>query len=172
MELSRGHRYERIPKSDRSEFTEPHSKPWMAVLLSKLDNDREDYAPCGAALISRTPYTFEKVENGSSEILITAAHCVVSRGYVNSPQRVFVLFGKHDTSKYENSEIRIGVKSIMYKEGYKIYNTTYDIAMLKLVKPVVFNKYIKPIPLSKSMITNVHSCSVSGWGISDRHTIG
>uniref|UniRef100_A0A915HW52 Uncharacterized protein n=1 Tax=Romanomermis culicivorax TaxID=13658 RepID=A0A915HW52_ROMCU len=77
QELSRGHRYERIPKSDRSEFTEPHSKPWMAVLLSKLDNDREDYAPCGAALISRPPYTFEKVENGSSDILITAAHCVV-----------------------------------------------------------------------------------------------
>uniref|UniRef100_A0A915HXJ7 Peptidase S1 domain-containing protein n=1 Tax=Romanomermis culicivorax TaxID=13658 RepID=A0A915HXJ7_ROMCU len=43
--------------------------------------------------------------------------------------------------------------------------------MLKLEKPVAFNEYIKPIPLSNFTISDVDSCSVSGWGISDSDTL-
>uniref|UniRef100_A0A915I8M8 Peptidase S1 domain-containing protein n=1 Tax=Romanomermis culicivorax TaxID=13658 RepID=A0A915I8M8_ROMCU len=38
---------------------------------------RDGNSSCGAALINRPPYHTESLDEGSSDMLLTAAHCVI-----------------------------------------------------------------------------------------------
>uniref|UniRef100_A0A915K7W2 Uncharacterized protein n=1 Tax=Romanomermis culicivorax TaxID=13658 RepID=A0A915K7W2_ROMCU len=61
-------------------YATPHSKPWSAVLLREKEYDGKR-AACGAFLINRPPNEHSYVENGSSDLLLTAAHCLMDIGY-------------------------------------------------------------------------------------------
>uniref|UniRef100_A0A915IGS7 Uncharacterized protein n=1 Tax=Romanomermis culicivorax TaxID=13658 RepID=A0A915IGS7_ROMCU len=69
-------RSRRVMEDDQSSQAIPHSKPWSAVLLTEHEQHAQP-APCGAFLINRPPYQHDNIEQGSSDLLITAAHCLM-----------------------------------------------------------------------------------------------
>uniref|UniRef100_A0A915K5N4 Peptidase S1 domain-containing protein n=1 Tax=Romanomermis culicivorax TaxID=13658 RepID=A0A915K5N4_ROMCU len=66
----------RVFKYRGTAYATPHSKPWSAVLLREKEYDGKRTA-CGAFLINRPPNEHDYVENGSSDLLLTAAHCLM-----------------------------------------------------------------------------------------------
>ena len=131
----------------------PHSLPWQAALVverTHFDGSTSQHAYCGASIISR-------------EWIITAAHCAKDK-YPTEDIRVWL--GSHNLKKQENTRvIRHLVKKIQHSQ-YDAATTDYDIALLKLSKPVEFNKYIRPICLPGAQKRAIEGSSslISGWG--------
>uniref|UniRef100_A0A915K2T3 Peptidase S1 domain-containing protein n=1 Tax=Romanomermis culicivorax TaxID=13658 RepID=A0A915K2T3_ROMCU len=67
-QLHKDHRSKRVISN---KYATPHSRPWMVILT------RDGNVSCGAALINRPPYHTEGLDEGSSDMLLTAAHCVI-----------------------------------------------------------------------------------------------
>uniref|UniRef100_A0A915KZI2 Peptidase S1 domain-containing protein n=1 Tax=Romanomermis culicivorax TaxID=13658 RepID=A0A915KZI2_ROMCU len=53
---------------------EPNSRPWMALYGENA---------CSAFLINEKAHLFDDVEEGASDIMLTAAHCVIGDKYVD-----------------------------------------------------------------------------------------
>uniref|UniRef100_A0A915KD05 Peptidase S1 domain-containing protein n=1 Tax=Romanomermis culicivorax TaxID=13658 RepID=A0A915KD05_ROMCU len=65
------HRSKRVVND---QYATPHSRPWMVMLT------RDGKYICGAALVNRPPNHHQADSTGSSDILLTAAHCLVQHG--------------------------------------------------------------------------------------------
>ncbi|MBN3305334.1 OVCH1 protein, partial [Amia calva] len=60
----------------------------------------------------------------------------------------------------------LSVKEVILHPGYNDISLDYDVALLQLATPLVYNNYVHPVCLpSKSQEVNYSgSCTVSGWG--------
>uniref|UniRef100_A0A915J016 Peptidase S1 domain-containing protein n=1 Tax=Romanomermis culicivorax TaxID=13658 RepID=A0A915J016_ROMCU len=171
--LQGAHRSKRVLKTEITEYAKPHSKPWMAILLRPNRYRDDAYIPCGAFLINRPPYLHDSVSRGSSDLLLTAGHCLVDNGRLwsrkeqirHTPDKFTVFLGKHNASGYEDTEQRFHViNSIVHKKYVDINDPKYDIGLIQLNRKVAFNEFIKPIPLIKLKPKLKTNCSMSGWG--------
>jgi len=101
----------------------------------------------------------------NSEWVLTAAHCV---GEKRSMDTYSITVGEHDyMKKGEKNEVVHAIKQIivhpLYKGGRGNY---YDIALLRLSKPIAFNAFVRPICLPE--VSDNHEgqkCHVAGWGV-------
>merc|ERR1711964_545158 len=119
------------------------SWPWQILMLK---NGR---AGCGGTLIN-------------SRWVVTAGHCV--HRYENSPRSFKVRVGDHDRNRQEGSEVEIQVERVFKHERYNSRNLDYDIALFKLAKPAIFNKWVQPACLPSADVPVDTECYITGWG--------
>ncbi|XP_048584154.1 coagulation factor IX isoform X2 [Nematostella vectensis] len=128
--------------------------PWQIALLFK----RQQY--CGGALVHE-------------RWVVTGAHCF--NPYTSEDPRDWnVTLGEYNLAVNESFEQRRGVKSITVHEHYKsmwfegITDTPpmFDIALIELDRPVVFNFHVQPICIMRPNISFKWNtaCFISGWG--------
>ncbi|XP_017492330.1 PREDICTED: serine protease easter-like [Rhagoletis zephyria] len=135
--------------------------PWMALLIYNSEDDR---FKCGGSLIT---------EN----FVLTAAHCMVGV----AEKIIGVRLGEHDLSEEEdcitvhNSRRicappieDIGVERTIPHPGYNNARKTNDVGLVKLNRPVHFQKHIKPICLpiipEAGQIPTDRRFFIAGWG--------
>jgi len=94
--------------------------------------------------------------------VITAAHCVYKRE--NYHYLFDVVVGEYDRNKVEGTEVSHKVENIFRHSGWSAYTLTNDITLIKLKKPVVFNKYVMPACLPSTDPKVGSDCYITGWG--------
>lgn len=110
--------------------TKPGDWPWMAMLCNKNSNENM----CGGTLLG-------------NRWIVTAAHCVYDMETADS---VFVKLGAYKNPSTNSSNYAVDKLFIhpKFNMGAK-YN--YDVALIKLKEPVVFERTIRSICLPNSL---------------------
>ncbi|XP_067245922.1 trypsin-like [Chanodichthys erythropterus] len=116
----------------------PHSQPWQVYLT-------DECYECGGSLIKK-------------RWVVSAAHCDFAFS------RLIVHLGKHKKFVKEATEQKIGVEKVFRYPKYDDQTLNNDIMLIKLRKPAIINKYVKPIPLTTNCTSAGEQCLVSGWG--------
>lgn len=84
--------------------------------------------------------------------ILTAKHCT----RVNSPRRIRVVAGEHKKSVYERKEqVRYGTQIIRHSRR--------DLALVKLNKPLVYNRYVRSVRWGYAPALNSRFVA-AGWG--------
>ncbi|XP_074848987.1 coagulation factor XI-like isoform X1 [Carettochelys insculpta] len=125
----------------------PGEWPWQVSLQVKLSTQRH---LCGGSIIS-------------NQWILTAAHCTDN---LENPNLWRVYAGILKLSEIKEDTPFFGVQEIIIHSQYVAADTGYDIALMKLDKPMNFTDLQWPICLpskekSNTMYTN---CWVTGWG--------
>jgi len=133
----------------------PYSWPWQAALFWKTNKGMEYH--CGATLIS-------------NQWLMTGAHCVKNLPDASS---YLVKLGVFNHAKNdEPGEEVLGLSEIHMHPNYDAGRqccSPYDIALLKLSKPVEYSDHISPVCLPVEQDDEVPPSGASvvsiGWGL-------
>uniref|UniRef100_A0A8B9GCS9 Coagulation factor XI n=1 Tax=Amazona collaria TaxID=241587 RepID=A0A8B9GCS9_9PSIT len=125
----------------------PGEWPWQVSLHVKLSRQRH---LCGGSIIS-------------SQWILTAAHCVMS---LENPNIWRVYAGILKQSEINADTPFFKVEEIIVHPQYKYAQTGYDIALMKLDKPMNFTDLQLPICLPSKEDANIlyTDCWVIGWG--------
>ena len=85
----------------------------------------------------------------------------------NDPTRWLIYVGKHHVTKNDPTETTHRVQAIIVHESYDNMTLRNDIALLKLLDPIQFTDYVKPIcipPTRRRVVTVGDVCYSLGWG--------
>ncbi|XP_027650737.1 coagulation factor XI isoform X3 [Falco peregrinus] len=125
----------------------PGEWPWQVSLHVKLPRQRH---LCGGSIIS-------------NQWVLTAAHCVMS---LENPNIWRVYAGILKQSEINEDTPFFKVEEIIVHPQYKYAQTGYDIALMKLDKPMNFTDLQLPICLPSKEDANIlyTDCWVIGWG--------
>ncbi|CAO2641363.1 Transmembrane protease serine 9 [Lemmus lemmus] len=90
--------------------------------------------------------------------LLSAAHCF--------NQQVQVHLGTTSLLGVGGSPVKLGLRRVALHPRYNPGILDFDVALLELARPLVFNKYIQPIclPLAIHKFPVGRKCMISGWG--------
>ncbi|XP_008277682.1 transmembrane protease serine 3 [Stegastes partitus] len=126
-------------------ISKPGQFPWQVSLHYKSEH------LCGGSIIT-------------SRWILTAAHCVY--GFEDSS-----LWAVHVglTEQLIHGAQSLTVESIVYHSRYRHRGLDYDIALMKLARPLVFNGLVEPICLPNygEEFTEGTMCWISGWGATE-----
>uniref|UniRef100_A0A3B4AWG2 Peptidase S1 domain-containing protein n=1 Tax=Periophthalmus magnuspinnatus TaxID=409849 RepID=A0A3B4AWG2_9GOBI len=111
-----------------------HSWPWQVSLTFIT------MPACGGAILS--PFW-----------VLSAAHCFRRSSLWT------VLAGKHDLDNL-NEKVSI----ILIHKDYSTQTKEYDIALLKLKEPLIFNDFVRPINIWMTTLPLFTECTTTGWG--------
>ncbi|KAM0734718.1 Clotting factor G beta subunit [Formica fusca] len=130
--------------------------PWMAGIIS-VNRSR---VICGASIIN-------------DRYVLTAAHCIV---YGFNKDDLKVTVGAHDSCKWDAKSTIFSVENIFPHPNYDSQTHFADIMLVKLIMRISFNKFVRPICLSKPGFDVVsrfggQSASALGWGFSETDTL-
>ncbi|NWH87687.1 FA11 factor, partial [Aegithalos caudatus] len=125
----------------------PGEWPWQVSLHAKLSRQRH---LCGGSIIS-------------NQWILTAAHCVTS---LENPNIWRIYAGILRQSEINEDTPFFKVEEIIVHSQYKHAQIGYDIALMKLDKPMNFTDLQLPICLPSKEDTNIFytDCWVIGWG--------
>ncbi|CAG7786875.1 unnamed protein product, partial [Allacma fusca] len=101
--------------------------PWMVALTNTKDRQF-----CGGSLIDNYH-------------VLTAAHCIAHLKKSEHLSKIKVMLGVNSLIMPESSKEERNIVQIFKHADYDDKNITNDLALLKLEKPVKFDKYIQPI---------------------------
>lgn len=136
--------------------------PWHAALYHRQDRTSIKYA-CGGTLIS-------------SDIVLTAGHCVIEGGHYIVPDRLIVKLGQHNRLLGGKNTEEFQVYNVIPHEEFDFTTLKNDIAILKLSTRVLFNHYIQPVclwPNNDISLDNVVNRLgiVVGWGLNENNQL-
>ncbi|XP_043794770.1 trypsin-1-like [Apis laboriosa] len=97
----------------------------------------------------------------SDRWIITAGHCARA---IPSYGDFIVKAGKHDLKVVESTEQSIAVKSIFVHNKYTGNVAPYDIALLKLKKPLKLGGAVQAINLPSMPSNTTGNATLTGWG--------
>ncbi|KAL1229820.1 Plasminogen [Trichinella spiralis] len=131
----------------------PHSHPWIVLLRSFHSNKY-----CGGIILPTYSVNF-------SSFILTAAHCV----YKSKISYLLVLAGVHDIQSLSDEGIVAATVKNVFIHPFYLYNSDYDVAILKLKNPLLYNSYILPacLPRKNEYLKPRTRCLASGWGAID-----
>ncbi|XP_022248470.1 complement factor B-like [Limulus polyphemus] len=135
--------------------------PWMAAIYYQLENFEK--LGCGGSIVDR-------------EWILTAAHCFVIKNA--DPKKVEYLVPANVTVKLGLLDIRnssdlkeFEVTDIRLHEKFNYTTYDHDIALLKLSRPITYERFIRPvclppvvIPENSTLYETGQSAFVTGWG--------
>ncbi|XP_074596545.1 clotting factor G beta subunit-like [Brevipalpus obovatus] len=154
-----------------------HKYPWMANIYvnfepepfsdeedGDLDDDEEDWSEpttrCGGSLLD-------------NQHILTAAHCVIEQGDQPVPiNTISVYLGRHQSPK-DGEAGSYNVSHVFAHPSYHFGSLAYDMAILRLDKPVTYSTYVSPICIlddSVSLEELSERYAVAGWGITGPQT--
>ncbi|CAH2052767.1 unnamed protein product, partial [Iphiclides podalirius] len=133
--------------------------PWQIALYQTQTVDSKYI--CGGTLLTHLH-------------VITAAHCVTRKGSsrVVNKNTLTVYLGKHNLrTSVKGVQIRL-VEDITVHPQYNASSFSKDLAILKLIEPVQYTDYVRPIclwPDNQAELNNVigKKGSVVGWGFDE-----
>lgn len=123
----------------------PGECPWQALLMNE-----EDRGFCGGTILN-------------DFIILTAAHCM------NQSRYIYVVLGEFDTLvKHGNEEVH-EVEKVLIHHKYKPKTYHNDIALIKLINPIRFSRFILPACLptrdfAEKVLMKEPDGLVSGFG--------
>ncbi|XP_026544402.1 LOW QUALITY PROTEIN: transmembrane protease serine 9 [Notechis scutatus] len=117
--------------------------PWQVTLKEGLRHF------CGAVIIGE-------------RWLLSAAHCFnhTKVGHLTA------FAGGTSLSATDSSSVKVGIQQVVLHPSYNPALLDFDVAVLKLARPLRFGRYIQPIclPLAAHQFPVGRKCLVSGWG--------
>ncbi|XP_043831214.1 transmembrane protease serine 9 [Dromiciops gliroides] len=94
--------------------------------------------------------------------LVSAAHCF------NHTKMDFVkaYLGTTSLTGADGSTVKVNIKSVVLHPSYNPVILDFDVAVLELASPLLFNNYIQPVclPLAIQKFPVGRKCMISGWG--------
>ncbi|XP_069072423.1 transmembrane protease serine 9 [Pleurodeles waltl] len=122
----------------------PGEFPWQV----SLRENNEHF--CGATIVNE-------------KWLVSAAHCFND---YQDPAVWSAILGTTTMSGTDSSSVTAMITQIIKHPLYNPDSADYDVAVLELDSPLVFNKYIQPIclPSPTYVFPDGMSCVISGWG--------
>ncbi|XP_031568094.1 uncharacterized protein LOC116302847 [Actinia tenebrosa] len=100
--------------------------------------------------------------------IVTAAHCVTRRRFgsytVFKPKNLTITVGEYNLSRIDGTEQQIPVEKVLVHRQYNPTTIDYDIALLQLKRPMVFNAHVSPVCLPSFDFPPNTMCYVTGWG--------
>ncbi|XP_066587683.1 trypsin-1-like [Prorops nasuta] len=93
--------------------------------------------------------------------ILTAAQCMDG---IPSYENLVITAGINKLRGKEDTEQTVGVEKAIVHEKYKEELAAYDIALLKLSKPLTLSKYVAMINLSEAGAESKGTVVLSGWG--------
>ncbi|XP_047387260.1 transmembrane protease serine 9 isoform X4 [Sciurus carolinensis] len=94
--------------------------------------------------------------------LLSAAHCFNH----TKAERVQAHLGTASLLGVGGSPVKLGLRRVALHPRYNPGILDFDLAVLELARPLVFNKYIQPVclPLAIQKFPVGRKCVISGWG--------
>ncbi|XP_075300237.1 transmembrane protease serine 9 isoform X4 [Opisthocomus hoazin] len=117
--------------------------PWQVSL-------REDSRHfCGATIIG-------------DRWLLSAAHCFNE----TDPEEIEAYVGTTSLNGTDGNAVKVNVTRVIPHPLFNPVMLDFDVAVLELASPLVFNKYIQPVclPLAAQKFPVGKKCVISGWG--------
>ncbi|KFQ17790.1 Transmembrane protease serine 9, partial [Merops nubicus] len=117
--------------------------PWQV----SLKEDSEHF--CGATIIG-------------DRWLLSAAHCFNE----TNAEEIEAYVGTTSLNGTDGNVLKVNVTRVIQHPLFNPLVLDFDVAVLELARPLVFNKYIQPIclPLSGQKFPVGKKCLISGWG--------
>uniref|UniRef100_A0A1I8MXH7 Peptidase S1 domain-containing protein n=2 Tax=Musca domestica TaxID=7370 RepID=A0A1I8MXH7_MUSDO len=148
---------QRNPKIVGGLEADRHEMPYMVSLTRRGGHF------CGATIIHE-------------KWILTAGHCICNGlNKFMKPSQIQGVVGLHSISQYLNgihnerdgaAPVQVNFKSIIPHPNYQCTNTKNDIALMELLQPIAFSKYIQPSCLNSDLLRSNENelATVSGWG--------
>ncbi len=124
-------------------------QPWLATIMERYSDDPAMASFCGGTLIR-------------SDVILTAAHCVV--GYL--PNELDVALEVVDLKQISASD-RVAVQSIVIHPDYDRAGVDADIALIKLTKSLSTEPIALVSATAMAQIAEGQMLTTMGWGVSD-----
>lgn len=133
----------------------PHSAPYIISMqvFNRTGDPNVSRHTCGGSIIHE-------------KWVVTAAHCVVGRPAGIS---LGIFAGRHNlqlTEQDESGQHRSIELTIVHEDYPKnpIDDEPFDIALIKVTEPFVFNEFVQPIALAKQDTLHTGITRIFGWG--------
>ncbi|XP_004378551.1 transmembrane protease serine 9 [Trichechus manatus latirostris] len=94
--------------------------------------------------------------------LLSAAHCFNH----TKVEQVRAHLGTASLMGVGGSPVKVGLKRVVLHPLYHAGTLDFDVAVLELASPLLFNKYVQPVclPLAIQKFPVGRKCMISGWG--------
>lgn len=125
----------------------PHSAPYIVSIKQKLPNNEEIHIFSGSII--------------DKNWILTAAHGLSSKYDVKN---MIIYAGRHNIKENEITSQQRHIKYFIKHELYIGGPSPYDIALIYVEKPFIWNFAVQPISLPKKNTIPKGSCIVYGWG--------
>lgn len=141
-----------------------HSLPWM-VLITASQSGSAAAQSCGGTLI-------QLKAGNRTDLVLTAAHCIVKNGREATPDNCKVLVGVHHQYAADAFDKEVRVKALRVHPQYDQENWGNDIAVVRLEKAVPYTAITRPVclPQKGEQLTVGTECVVSGWGQTSQYS--
>ncbi|KAF8362464.1 hypothetical protein PRIPAC_89387 [Pristionchus pacificus] len=132
----------------------PYSWPWMVALVTK-DWFDEYVLRCGGSIIA----------NGW---VMTSAQCVYNDHYAKTWMIKAGVFDVDDNFEGQDEEQEVDIKAIHVHPQYDPFHSLFDVALLELKRPLLYNNHTRPVCLPKTDTAALtypdDDLWVTGWG--------
>ncbi|XP_064493258.1 transmembrane protease serine 9 isoform X1 [Pseudopipra pipra] len=94
--------------------------------------------------------------------LLSAAHCFNE----TNPEEIEAYMGTTSLNGTDENAVKVNVTRVIPHPLFSPMILDFDVAVLELARPLVFNKYIQPLclPLAEQKFPVGKKCLISGWG--------
>ncbi|NWW71675.1 TMPS9 protease, partial [Climacteris rufus] len=94
--------------------------------------------------------------------LLSAAHCFNE----TNPEEITAFMGTTSLNGTDENVVKVNVTRVITHPLFNPMILDFDVAVLELARPLVFNKYIQPVclPLAVQKFPVGKKCLISGWG--------